>query len=80
MGKSAAIRTRRDGEGALAWLAFLVIAVIGAAALISGAIRHQFDRRSPAAEIRSTADHPSPAPPPLPKPMSPSGKSLSMLA
>ena len=81
MDKAAPVRTRKEREGALAWLAFLAIAVIGVAALISGAIRHTFDPQPPATASHDAADRPSPAPPPLPKPaIGPNGRSLSRLA
>ena len=68
MDKAQPIRSRREREGALAWLAFLAIAVIGVAAVISGAIRHSFDPQGIAGGAPSLSDRPSPAPPPLPKP------------
>ena len=81
MDKAAPVRTRKEREGALAWLAFLAIAVIGVAALISSAIRHAVDPQAPAAASRDAADRPSPAPPPLPKPaIAPNGRALNLLA
>ena len=81
MDKAAPVRTRKEREGALAWLAFLAIAVIGVAALISSAIRHALDPQAPAGASRSSADRPSPAPPPLPKPaVVPNGRALDLTA
>jgi hypothetical protein len=81
MDKAAPVRTRREREGALAWLAFLAIAVIAVAALISGVIRHAFDPQPPVGASRGAADRPSPAPPPLPKPaVVPNGRALQLLA
>lgn len=68
MDKAQPTQSRREREGALAWLTFLAIAVIGVAAVISGAIRHSFDPPAPAGAAPSLSDRPSPAPPPLPKP------------
>jgi hypothetical protein len=68
MDQAKPVRSRREREGALAWLAFLAIAVIGVAAVISGAIRHTFDPQPPAGASSGASDRPSPAPPPLPKP------------
>ena len=77
MDKTSPMRSRREREGALAWLAFLAIAVIGVAAVISGAIRHTFEPQAPAAGSSSVSHRPSPAPPPLPRPgAAPAGKAL----
>ena len=68
MDKTSPMRSRREREGALAWLAFLAIAVIGVAAVISGAIRHTFDPQGTVGAAPALSDRPSPAQPPLPKP------------
>ncbi len=81
MDKAKPVRSRREREGALAWLTFLAIAVIGVAAVISGAIRHTFDPDAPAGASRPFSNRPSPAPPPLPNPaIAPNGRVLAHLA
>ncbi len=62
-------RLRRNGEGALIWLAFVIIAFCAVALIAATAIRHGL-RQTPAAAAAPGFDrgrHP-PAPQPLPKP------------
>ncbi len=60
---------RGDAVGALLWLVFIATAVVAIATLISTAVLVRLQQIPSAALAPSlVSGHPSPAPPPLPKP------------
>lgn len=63
-------KVTKRGENALAWIAFIAVCMIGAAALIASGIRHRIgDDLAPTITSSPGAlSQPSPAPAPIPKP------------
>ena len=62
-------RQRREGEGALLLLAFLLVAMVAVAALIAGTVRHGLLQTPPAVLAPNLSPgQPSPSPTPLPRP------------
>jgi hypothetical protein len=71
------IPQRRGGEGTLAWIAFIAIAMVVTAALITTGVRHMTGGDKPTAAASSAASPSTPAPAPLPKPgVAPNGAAL----
>lgn len=57
-----------SGRSALGWAAFVLIALLAAAAVIAGAIKSSLSPSASSGALPSLSGPPAPAPTPLPKP------------